>query len=144
MPQGWLKRTLVPEPSVLPELPAVPANVETVPLEVTLRTTLLWLSATNTFPLPSTATDVGWLNWAVVPVPSVVPEDPSDPASVVTTPAAVTLRITWLFLSATKRLPLESSASPYGWLKRAAVPVPSTEPDMLGAPANAANVYGVA
>jgi hypothetical protein len=34
------------------------------------------------FPLPSTATPVGFLNLALVPVPSVVPLE--DPASVVT------------------------------------------------------------
>ena len=48
------------------------------------------------------------------------------PATVVVTPAGVTLRMTLLPVSATKRLPAESKAMPVGLLKRADVPVPST------------------
>jgi hypothetical protein len=45
------------------------------------------------------------------------------PAKVVTTPAGVTLRILWLLASATKTLPLASTATPVGPLNHAAVPV---------------------
>src|SRR5512145_2987557 len=45
----------------------------------------------------------GRLNLAVAPVPSVDPREPAAPASVVTSPVAITtLRIVWLAVSATR------------------------------------------
>ena len=51
-------------------------------------------------PSDPTATPEGALKLANVPVASALPDEP-EPASVVTTPAAVTLRIVWLPASAT-------------------------------------------
>src|SRR6266581_4476337 len=72
----------------------------------------------------------GLLNVAAAPVPSAPPLVPAVPASVVTTPVAMTIRrMVWLVLSATYRLvPLLSMARPVGRLNRAAVPVPSKLP----------------
>jgi hypothetical protein len=64
-----------------------------------------------TLPLLSTATPVGFLNEAPAPVPSANVFDPL-PASVVTTPPDVTLRMRLLLLSATITLPLLSTATP--------------------------------
>jgi hypothetical protein len=47
------------------------------------------------------------------------------PASLVVTPAAVTLRILLLLVSATYTVPAPSTATPRGLLNRAALPVPS-------------------
>ena len=49
-----------------------------------------------------------------VPVPSAKPYDKATPATVVTTPPGVTLRIVELASSETKTLPLESTATPSG------------------------------
>ena len=74
-----------------------------------------WLpeSATMTLPLLSTATPLGELNEAPAPVPSANVADPL-PASVVTTPPGVTLRMRSLPQSATLTLPLLSTATPLG------------------------------
>src|SRR6266571_1571477 len=79
----------------------------------------------------------GLLNVAAAPVPSAPPLVPAVPASVVTTPVAMTIRrMVWLVLSATYRLvPLLSMARPVGRLNRAAAPVPSTLPDVPAVPA---------
>jgi hypothetical protein len=69
-------------------------------------------------------------------VPSALPADPGLPTTVLTTPEAVTLRIVWLFLSATYTVPAESTARPRGESKRASLPDPSVLPDELGLPAN--------
>ena len=86
----------------------------------------------------STATPFGFLNIARLPGPSPNPGSPV-PAYVVTTPAAVTLRIVLLPASATKTLPDESTAVDQGWLKRAAVPVPLTA--AIEPPASVDTVY---
>jgi len=51
----------------------LPANLVTTPAGVTLRMKQFCWSATNTFPAPSTATLVGALNRAALPVPSSSP-----------------------------------------------------------------------
>src|SRR5205823_13648032 len=66
-----------------------------------LRIVLLTVSATYTLPEESVATPSGLLNRAALPVPSALPPFPASPASVVTTPAGVILRIVVLSLSAT-------------------------------------------
>jgi len=62
-------------------------------------------------PLLSTATPTGLLNEAPAPVPSANVRVPF-PASVVTTPPGVTLRMRLLYVSATMTLPLLSTATP--------------------------------
>ena len=57
-----------------------------------------------------------------------------QPASVVTTPAGVILRIVLLPVSATYTLPALSTATPSGWANRAALPVPSALPELPGQP----------
>jgi hypothetical protein len=91
----------------------LPASVVTTPPGVTLRMRLLPQSATITLPLLSTATPQGVMNEAPVPVPSANANDPF-PASVVTTPPGVTLRMRLLRESATMTLPLLSTATPKG------------------------------
>ena len=77
----------------------------------------------------------GELKRALVPLALVVPERPGLPATVVTTPPAVILRIVWLPASQTKTLPEASTASPAGALKRAALPVASVAPVIPALPA---------
>ena len=77
-----------------------PASVVTTPAAVIFRIVLERLSATYTVPSAPTATPSGLLNVAAAPVPSARPATP-EPASVVTTPAAVIFRILWLAISAT-------------------------------------------
>ena len=72
---------------------------------------------------------MGQLKRAAVPVPSALPSRTCCPASVVTTPSGVIFRMVSLAVSATKRLPAPSTATPEGQLKRAAAPVPSALPD---------------
>src|SRR5256885_2003838 len=88
-------------PAILLTWPAAPANVETTPAEVILRMVEFVASTTKTLPLLSTATPVGKLNRAAVPVPSVEPNTPDVPAKVETTPAGVTFLIVLLPASAT-------------------------------------------
>ena len=73
MPEGLLKSAALPVPSVLPATKGEPAKVVTTPAGVIFRIVLLDESATNTLPDPSTATPAGLMNWAAVPVPSIVP-----------------------------------------------------------------------
>src|SRR6185436_16595932 len=67
--------------------------------------------------------------------PRTMPATPAVPATVVTTPAGVTLRIVELSASVTRRLPALSTATPVGRLKRASGPVPSALPDTNAVPA---------
>ena len=69
----------------------------------------------TTMPLEGiTATPVGMLKLAAVPVPSVNASLPL-PASVVTTPSGVTSRMRWLCSSATTTMPFEGiTATPNG------------------------------
>ena len=88
-----------------------PVGEEAPTEQVSLRMRLLSMSATMTLPLLSTATPRGESNEAPVPVPSANVPVPL-PASVVTTPPGVTLRMRWLYESATMTLPLLSTATP--------------------------------
>ena len=65
-----------------------PASVVTTAAAVTWRILLLLVSATYNVPALSTATPRGPLNRAALPVPSVFPDVPARPASVVTTRAS--------------------------------------------------------
>ena len=90
----------------------------------------------------SQATPHGQLNSAAVPVPStepaVVPPAAPPPASVVTLRVArAMMRMRLAERSATMRtVPAASTATPYGWLKVAAEPMPSATPAAaaMGAP----------
>src|SRR6478609_9888666 len=62
------------------------------------------------------------------------------PASVVTSPAGVILRITALSSSATYTLPALSTATPFGKLNRAALPEPSVLPKVSAWPARVVTV----
>ena len=101
----------------------LPASVLTTPAVIVRMRWLLW-SATYTVPLPSTATPKGLPNCAVAPGPSALPAVPL-PASVLTIPVAVILRMRWLPRSATYKVPLPSTATPKGPLNCAVAPVPS-------------------
>jgi hypothetical protein len=60
---------------------------------------------------------------------------------VVTAPVARTIfRIVELPVSATKRLPAPSSATPRGWSNSAAAPVPSALPGVSGEPASVVTI----
>ena len=99
---------------------------------------MVWLlvSATKRLPLPSTATPQGYLNRAATPVPSAEPPNPAIPARVVTALVATTiLRMVWLQVSATIRLPLPSAATPLGQPNCASSPVPLLSPDEPAVPA---------
>jgi hypothetical protein len=111
-PAGQLNEAPAPVPSANVADP-LPASVVTTPPGVSLRMRWLFLSATMTLPLLSTATPEGSMNKAPAPAPSENPYDP-PPASVVTTPPGVTLRMRWLLESATMTLPLLSTATPVG------------------------------
>src|ERR1035438_8217569 len=80
-------------PSTLPVTPALPANVVTTPLLVAFRIVEFWESATYMLPVLSTATPDGPQNRAALFVPSALPYCGTLPASVVTTPALVTVRM---------------------------------------------------
>ena len=84
------KRAADPDALTSPNTPAAPATDVTTPAGVILR--IRPLSLTYTLPDPSTVSPAGSVNRAAAPVPSVVPVRPALPASVVTTPAGVTLR----------------------------------------------------
>jgi hypothetical protein len=80
-----------------------------------------------------TAIEYGLKKLAAVPAPSAKAWFPL-PASVVTLPRGVTRRMRWLCESATTITPLEgTTATPCGWLKLAAAPVPSANPLSLPA-----------
>lgn len=69
-----------------------PAAVVTAPVELTMRMRLLLVSATYSVPEESIARPKGVLKAAAVPWPSVQAAEPL-PASVVTAPEAVILRM---------------------------------------------------
>ena len=62
------------------------------------------------------------------PVPSTLPNDPGEPASVLTTPAAVIFRIVLLNVSATYTVPVLSTATPCAKENCATSPGPSPLP----------------
>src|SRR5262249_3296994 len=82
-------------PRTIPATPAVPATVVTTPAGVILRSVWFSVSVTKTLPAGSTATPVGLWKRAAGPVPAAVPGGSAAPASVVTTPPDVILRITF-------------------------------------------------
>ena len=135
-PYGASKLAAAPVPSALPTTPSVPASVVTTPAGVTWRMASLSLSATYTFPALSTATPSGRSKLAAGPVASALPTTPAVPASVVTTPAGVILRIVLFPSSATYTFPALSTAAPNGSLKLAAAPVPSALPVTPAVPAS--------
>src|SRR5688500_16366921 len=124
---GLLNRAEAAAPLSLPMPPGQPASVVTSAVDVILRMVKLLESAMNTL-LPSLPTPDGVLNRAAFPVPSADPPVPAVPATVVTTPPLVILRIVWLFWSATNTLPRLSTATPLGLENCAAPPVPSALP----------------
>ena len=69
---------------------------------VVLRRGRVQASVLPAYMVPSVVVPIGRLNFAEVPVASVVPEVPAVPARVVTTPVEITtLRIVWLKTSTT-------------------------------------------
>ena len=102
-PTGVLNRAAAPIPSLVPDEPEVPANVVTA-LEAKLIALMTWLSLSATYsvlPSDDIATSRGVLNRAAVPMPSVDPDKPAVPASVVTAFVDTTIcRIRWLSPSA--------------------------------------------
>jgi hypothetical protein len=89
---------------------------------------IVWLSWSETkrLPAPSIATAIGRLNRAALPIPSVLPDTPAEPARVETAPVVTTtFRIVLLRRSATKRLPSLSMTKSDGPENPAAVPLPS-------------------
>ncbi len=116
-------------------MPAVPANVVTLPPASIFRIVWLPLSATYRLPAVSPAMPRGALKRADANGPSADPGVPARPPTVVTTPADVARRIVWLPLSVTSRLLPLSMKSPATVTKRAAEPVPSAVPDWISEPA---------
>ena len=114
----------------------MPAYVVTTPSPVILRIVELLASVTYRLPAESTTIPVGFENSAALPVPSWVPRLLGEPATVVTTPAEVILRMVALPVSQTKTEFEASRAIPVGALNKAAVPVPSAEPAAPLFPAN--------
>mmetsp|Transcript_45692 Transcript_45692/g.73680 ORF Transcript_45692/g.73680 Transcript_45692/m.73680 type:complete len:209 (+) Transcript_45692:852-1478(+) len=126
MPKGALNRAEEPSPSAKPLSP-LPATVVTAPAGETLRMVLLLKSATSNHPCLSIDTPKGCEKRAATPRPSAKPACPL-PATVVTIPVRVTLRMAWLLQSATRRLASLSTARPRGILNRALRPCPSSNP----------------
>src|SRR5438552_1157649 len=82
---------------------------------LTSRIRLLRESAKKRFPAPSTATPVGKHSRAeVAGPPSPLKPKLPFPATVVIVPSGVTSRIRWLKVSAMKRFPAPSTATPVG------------------------------
>ena len=75
-----------------------------------------------------TARAIGLFNRDCRPVPFTKPATPALPATVLTRPAGVILRMAWLLRSATKMVPSAAMATPRGFLKRAIDPRPSALP----------------
>ena len=102
-------------PSPLKMAVPVPATVVIVPPALTLRMRWLLVSAMKRLPEPSTATPWGPLSCAADAGPLSPPKPwPLVPATVVIVPSASTLRMRWLLVSAMKRLPEPSTATPCG------------------------------
>jgi hypothetical protein len=125
-PRGLLSFAFVPTPSAKPAV--LPASVVTTPRGVTSRTRWFEMSATTMTPLDGiTATPKTLQKLAAAPVPSAHVAAPL-PASVVTTPSAVTSRIRLLFWSETTITSLEGiTAMADGPKNFAFVPAPSAK-----------------
>ena len=138
IPEGDCKDALVasaPSPEK-PKLP-FPATVEIRPLGVTLRIRLFPESAMNKLPALSTAMPAGQNR----EVPVAAPPSPEKellpfPAMVEMIPPGVTMRIRLFEVSAIKRLPARSTATPRGWFKEAAAagPLSPEKPPLSGKP----------
>ena len=120
-------------PATDPETPGIPTIVLTTPAVEIFRIALLPVSATYKLPALSLATPFGELKRADALAPSSDPATRACPAYVLTSPVGVTLRMMWLLVSATYRLPAWSSAIPCGSLKVAASPCPICCPYMASA-----------
>ena len=105
----------------------LPARVLTMPSGVIFLMRWELVSATNTFPPASTATPLGLLKEAAVPLPSANVAFPL-PANVLTKPSDVIFLMRLLPWSATYKLPAESKATPWGLPNFAAVGRPSAYP----------------
>src|SRR5688500_15998601 len=90
-----------------------------------VRIVLLRVSATYRSPSAFTAIPWGELNRPQFSAPM----HPLQPAIVVTTAPAVICRIIWLLVSATYSVPVPSTAIACGLPNRAALPVPSFDPN---------------
>ena len=112
----------------------LPANVETFPDELILRINWLPASLTYKLPLKSAVTRYGLWNCATPADPSINPAFPS-PANVDTVPDKSILRILWLAWSATYKLPLISTVTPYG-LSNWATPAEPFKNPIVPLPAN--------
>src|SRR4030067_1010327 len=126
IPRGGVNRGGAPAPVA----PGFPAIVVTRPPAVTFR--IVWLpeSVTNRSP-PRAAIPPGNRNCAAGPVPSADPGVSRTPASVLTVPAAVTLRIVWFPVSVTNTLS-PTTATPTGPENRALPPAPPPPPPPRG------------
>jgi len=127
MQSGLLNRAFVPTPLLLPGLPpGLPANMWTTPLVVIDRTLLFPLSPSRTYD-DKTIIPWGQLNFAFVPVPSLVPLL-DWPAITVTTPELDMTRtpIVELPVCVTYRSLSEPPVMYCGVSNRAFVPAPST------------------
>ena len=123
IPAGAANDAAVPVPSAEPAVP-VPANTVVTPADVTFRIMWLTRSATKVFPRLSCTMRAGLLKRAAVPVPSVAPVRPGDPAKAVEDPSAATTLITCSPISLTTRLFEESTAIPIGESQLAETPGP--------------------
>ena len=128
IPEISLNWAWVLSPSLSPWSP-FPITWVTFPETSILEILCLPVSPTNRFPLESNAKALGF----VIPTsnlgPSSLSWDHSPlPAKVETTPEGVIFLITWFSLSATYKLPLESSVIPDGWANWALAPVSSVYP----------------
>ena len=142
-PMGTLSSAAVAAPPspANPHAPPIPATVLIAPVAAaTSRITQLPVSAMKRLPAPSSTTSIGKLSSAAVAAPPspANPHAPPIPATVLIAPvAATTLRITQLPVSAMKRLPAPSRATPVMLLSSAAVAGPPSpaKPDIPGVPA---------
>ena len=90
---GDRNEAAVPTPSRLTQRPAIPAQVLTTPAGVILRIVQLPPSTTYSSPPLPTATPRGARNRAAPRTPSSLPNIPARPASVLTTPSGVVVRM---------------------------------------------------
>src|SRR5437899_8067520 len=101
MPIGLKNLAAAPLPSLLPSTLADPAIVLTTPAGVILRIMSFHVSATYTLPALSVAMPSGWRKPAAAPTPFALPATSAAPASVLTAPWGLILRIVLLYVSAT-------------------------------------------
>ncbi len=109
----------------------MPAYVETFPVVPLISQTISKpASATNTFPVPSTAIPIMSANLAVFPAPPLQPALAPPPAIVVMIWVAPSTRRTApLKVSVMNRSPLPSTATPVGKFSRALVAGPLSPPN---------------